>query len=55
MADIVERLLAAVRDETTASSALNQEAAETIERLREENRKLKAELEQLQRLAEPEF
>lgn len=55
MADIVERLLATVRDDTKAISSLNQEAAEAIERLREENRELKAKLEQLQRLAEPEF
>jgi hypothetical protein len=55
MTDIVDRLLTAVRDEKQAGGALNRDAAEEIRQLREENRKLKSEIEQLQRIGEPEF
>ena len=55
MADIVERLLGAVGDETQSDGALLQEAADEITRLRDEYTKMRVKVDQYQKLAEPEF
>lgn len=55
MTDIVERLHLAAEDQTQSSSALNQDAADAIEKLREENKRLQGKVSQYERLAEPEF
>ena len=53
--DIVERLLVAVRNETQENNALHKDAADEIERLRAENKRIMSKLEQYQKLGEPEF
>ncbi len=55
MADIVERLLGAVGDETQSDGALLQDAADAITRLRDEYTKMRVKVDQYQKLAEPEF
>ena len=55
MADIVERLLAAARDETQSNGALLQEAADELGRLREEYKKATAQVTHYQSYGEAEF
>lgn len=55
MTDIVERLAAAVRDETQSSRSLLQDAADEIERLRGEYKRLTAKLAESDKFGEPEF
>jgi hypothetical protein len=55
MTDIVERLHLAVEAQTHASSTLNKDAADAIEKLREENKRLQGKVSQYEKLGEPEF
>jgi hypothetical protein len=55
MADIVERLLVAARDETQSNAPLLQEAADELVRLRNDYRKIMGKVENYEKLAEPEF
>ncbi len=55
MTDIVERLHLAANDETQSSGVLFQEAANEIERLRGEYRRIMAKLDENQKFGEPEF
>ena len=55
MADIVERLLVAARDETQTNAALLQEAADELVRLRGDYDKVRGKLADYEKLAEPEF
>ncbi len=55
MTDIVERLHLAANDQTQSSGTLLQEAADEIERLRGEYKRLMAKLDENQKFGEPEF
>ena len=55
MTDIVERLHLAANDQTQSSGALLQEAADEIERLRGEYKRMMAKLDENQKFGEPEF
>lgn len=55
MTDILERLKTAAQEENQPAGTLLQEAANEIERLREEYNKMRRKVEEYQKLGEPEF